>query len=208
MSSVFVWWAVWALLLIFSAAWIGRKWETARYLKVFCDNNGRFSLNQFQIVLWTILILSLFAGIAFARLCGGVENPLNIQFPNELLILMGISVGTSVAATAIKSGKDRDNIEVFGKGKPKWDQLYNKEDKNGEEAESVDVTRFQNFWITIIMLIMYLFMAISFVKSKAVLSGPVILPGFNDTLLYLIGISHAGYMAGKLPRQNKVIPVK
>lgn len=111
MNSVYVWWAVSAGVLIFSAARIGKATH-GNVFGLLIDSRGRYSLSQFQITLWTVLVLSLLSGVFFARLFGGVSDPLGITIPNELLLVMGISVGSTTLAGAVKANKDLRGVPV------------------------------------------------------------------------------------------------
>ncbi len=195
MLSIFLWWGISAVVLVVAAGRAGRGAQGS-VLGIFLDSRGRFSLSQFQMVLWTVVVLSLLAGVFLARVFRGVSNPLNITIPSELLIAMGISVGSTVTATAIKAGKDLRNILVIGRNQPKFSQVYLAEEGT---TEVVDVTKFQNFWLTMIAVSGYLAAAASMIRIVPIGADPYPLSGFNTTLLTLLGISHAGYLAGKLP---------
>lgn len=196
MNSVHVWWAISAVVLIVAAGWAGRA-SRRNILGILLDSRGRYSLTQLQIVLWTIVVLSLLAGVFLARLFERVAGPLNITIPNELLIVMGISVGSTAAATAIKTDKDARGVGIRGRNAPRFAQVYLVEEGSGPEV--VDVTKFQNFWLTLIAVGAYVAMTVAEVATGAIGANPYLLPGFDGTLVTILGISHAGYLAGKLP---------
>lgn len=203
MESVFVSWAISALVIILFAMLIGRKSASTNVLAIFFDFRGRYSLTRFQISMWTILVLSLLSGVFFARLIGGVDFPLNITIPSELLILMGISVGSTVTSEAIKAEKDKKKgLEIArvtnGRG-AKFSQVYLAEEGEAGKDEAIDITKFQNFLLTLIVLIAYVAATIVYINGKSTISELNALPGLSSTILTLIGISHAGYIAGKLP---------
>lgn len=198
MNSGFVWWGISAAVLIVAAAWIGRRAPKANILGIFLDSRGRFSLSQFQIVLWTIVVLSLLAGVFFARLFAGVPKPLDVKIPNELLIVMGISTGSAATAGAIKASKDIRDVTIIDSAKPPtFAQVYLVEE--GTQSAVVDPTKFQNFWLTLIAIVAYVAMAVAHIAAKTAVADLNSLPGFEGTLVTLLGISHAGYLAGKLP---------
>ena len=199
MTSVYVWWGISAAVLVTSAAWLGRTVKQ-NILGILLDNRGRYSLSQFQIVLWTLVVLSLLSGVFFARVFGGVATPLNITIPNELLIVMGISVGSAATASAIKASKDLKDARIRTKDLPKFSQLYLAEEGSG--PETIDVTRFQNFWLTLIVIVAYVATAVAYIAAQGTPAEITALPPFDPTLLGLLGISHAGYLAGKLPDQK------
>jgi len=197
MTAVYLWWFVSALVLVVAAGWIGRRAPHGNALGILIDSRGRFSLSQFQIALWTIVLLSLLTGVFVARLLARIPQPLNIAIPNELLIVMGISVGSTAAAGAVKAGKDIRNVSILSKDQPKFAQVYLTEEGTGKET--VDITRFQNFWLTVIVVGAYVASVFTFIGATKTLGELASLPGFDKSLLTLLGISHAGYIAMKIP---------
>jgi NADH:ubiquinone oxidoreductase subunit 5 (subunit L)/multisubunit Na+/H+ antiporter MnhA subunit len=200
MRSVYVCWVISALVLILAAAWSGLL-SKKNFLGILVDSRGRFSLSHLQIVLWTILVFSLLSGVFFARLFNGVENPLNIQIPDELLILMGISLGSSTTAGAIKASKDgNEKVHILKETPRRFSQVYLVEEgKPDEEDHVVDIGKFQNLWLTLIVIVAYICAACSYIAAKSTLAELNALPGLSGTLLTLLGISHAGYIGGKIP---------
>ena len=82
--------------------------------------------------------------------------------------------------------------------KAKFSQVFLAEEGEAAKNEAIDITKFQNFLLTFIVLIAYVAAAIAFIaKTKVTCLNA--LPGLDSTMLTLIGISHAGYIAGKLP---------
>ena len=197
MTTVYVAWAVSALVLILAAGWAGRAASAAKNpLRILVDSRGRYSLSQLQIVLWTIVVLSLLAGVFIARLFHAVPNPLDITIPDEVLIVMGISIGSATAAGAIKASKDMKGTsqKVL---QARFSQTFTEEGEGDDDI--VDITKFQNLWLTLIVIAAYVVSAINYIGTKTDPGALNALPGFNGTLLTLLGISHAGYLAGKLP---------
>jgi hypothetical protein len=125
------------------------------------------------------------------------------QIPPQLLGLMGISAGSGVLATGVKGSKDApgSTANVAREGKtitlrngttatiaPKFAQIWLEEE--GDQADKVvSITKYQNFIFTIVIL--------GFYVSTAWKSGT--LPTLPNNLVWLIGISHAGYVGGKVP---------
>jgi hypothetical protein len=213
MESVFISWAISASIIIFITGLIGKKSKVDNVLAIFIDFRGRYSLTRFQISMWTIIVISLFSGVFFARLFGKIPSPLDITIPKELLILMGISMGSTATSEAIKAGKDiKDKKGEYiarvpkepkqGSPKAKFAQVYLAEEGEAGREEAIDITKFQNFLLTFIVLIAYVAAAIAFI-AKTKVSCLTALPGLDGTMLTLIGISHAGYIAGKLPDKKQ-----
>jgi hypothetical protein len=69
-------------------------------LGILVDKRGRFSLTHFQLMVWTVVVLSLISGVFWGRLIEGVSDPLGFSIPAELLGLIGITLGSSVARVA------------------------------------------------------------------------------------------------------------
>ncbi len=186
-ASVYVSWTISALVLIIAAVIAGRRSGRGSLGLLVSPGSGQISLTNFQIVLWTIVILSLISGVFFARLFGSVNEPLGFEIPTELLTVMGISVGSAVTATAIATSTSTPNRTQATE--PKLLQAVT-------SNNSVDVTRFQNFWFTILLVVAYVALAIDFVSGKS-LEEITTLPVFEGTLNALLGISHGGYLVGK-----------
>jgi hypothetical protein len=170
-------------------------------LGILIDNRGRYSLTHFQLVLWTILILSLVSGVFWGRLIEDVGDPLSFKIPGEVLGLLGISVGSAVLATTVKASKnasDPDNVAASSKNndRPRFWQMFMVEE--GEYADKViDVTKYQNFIITLILVAAYTALAIHAVSDAASAAAVKTLPKFSETFLILVGISQAGYVGAK-----------
>jgi hypothetical protein len=203
MKGVLIAWGLSVLPLLLLAVWLGRFLGRG-YAGILIDNRGRYSLTQFQLVLWTLLVLSLLSGLFFARAFSGVvQDALDFAIPTELLIVMGISLAGGAISSTIKAGKDASHPERIAasnaQDRPRFAQMFLVEE--GALADQVvDVAKFQNFWLTLILVTAYGFLAIKTIMSVTSITA-VVLPGFDDSFLVLLGISHAGYLAGKLPDQ-------
>ena len=194
-------WFFFAVILLFAAHRVGKS-GLGNGLGIFIDDRGKYSLSRLQLVLWTVLVLSLLAAVSAARILNGAVDALDFTIPSELLIVLGISVGGAVGAEAIKAGKDSSRpVQITASDlhdKPRWTQIFLVEE--GELADkAIDVTKYQNFWLTLILLVAYVVLVVKHWPVDGVIDQ---LPGFHDTFLFLLGISHAGYLAGKLPDRS------
>jgi hypothetical protein len=61
----------------------------------------------------------------------------------------------------------------------------------------IDVAKFQNFCFTLVVVTAFIVLTCTTNAGKPV--GELTIPAFSGTLLTLLGISHGGYLAGKLP---------
>ena len=201
MSTFQIWWIVSGLVLLILAVWIGRQ-TTKMFLGILIDGRGRYSLTHFQIVLWTIIILSSAVGVLIAK---GFD-PTNFGLSSQLLGLMGVSAGSAVLATGVKATKDAPGAtaKVARAGTftlnddgtttpitPHFAQMWLEEE--GDLADKVvSITKFQNFIFTLVI--------VGFYVTLACKAGG--LPTLPDNVVWLIGISHAGYVGGKVPDKH------
>jgi hypothetical protein len=172
-------------LLLF-AAWIGKK-AGKGYSGILIDTRGRYSLTHFQLVLWTIVILSTFLGLVIST--GFASEALVI--PTQLLGLMGISAGSAVLSTGVKGIKDASITANVSRGGGNFSQIWLVEEGNSHD-KVVDITKFQNFIFTLVIVGYYVVAAWK--------SGK--LPELPDNILYLLGIANAGYVGGKVPEKK------
>jgi hypothetical protein len=213
-----IYWAISGAVLVVCAALIGRAVKKG-LTGILIDDRGRYSLNRFQLVMWTLLVMSTFLGLFFSS--GYTAANLKIVFgiPQTLLVLMGISVGSATTAGAVKSGKDQNpQVRVAKAGllpphpaavaaaaaagaappqpqvvPPKFSQVF-LEEEGSQVDKVVDVTKFQNFFFTLAL-------GIAYVVTVANMTQPNY-PQFDPNVMWLLGISHAGYVAGKLPTKG------
>jgi hypothetical protein len=204
--AVLYWvWAVMAVVMVVVAVVVSRRIGRGA-LGVLVDSRGRYSLSQLQVVSWSVVLLSLLAGVFAGRVAAGAADPLTFRLPPELLGALGITIGSAFTALAVKASKDDTRPETIAANdaglEPRLAQIFLVE--QGEQADkAIDVTKYQNFWITLLVLVGYVSTVVSAVGRSDSLADfdP---PGFSGTLLALLGISHAAYIAGKLPNHSGV----
>jgi len=194
-----LWWGISSLILL-GIAWGVGYFSGNGTLGILIDHRGRYSLTHFQVVLWTIVILSSCSGLLIAH--GFNPNAINIS--PELLGLMGISAGSAVLATGVKGSKDASTANIARVGQQftqsngttrqisaSFAQIWLEEE--GDLADKVvNITKFQNFIFTLVIFGFYIVAA---VKSGG-------LPELPERIVWLIGISHSGYVGGKVPNKK------
>ena len=200
----------------FGNAWIGSSvvlvalaivigWTvTKKWAGVLIDGRGRYSLTHFQTVIWTLAILSAY----IAALVSSSFDSTNLSIDTSLLQLMGIAATSAVLATGVKSIKDAPGSAagpIASEGEiitrpdasttvitAKLQQMWLEEE--GSLADKVvNITKFQNFVFTLVALGVFVALA---TKAQR-------LPALPETLVWLLGISHAGYVGGKVPDKTK-----
>jgi len=209
-------WALCAAALLALAAWAGSRAKfksipSGTLCGILIDERERYSLNRLQLVVWTMLILSTFLGMLFYALAAGLPIDDALKITTELLGLLGISASTAVVAGAVKDGKNvrRPWAIIGGTGwkervephRPNWAtdplptstprfvQVFLEEEGTGGGTEVVSITKFQNFIFTIALAVIYVVLTC---KAMGY-------PAFDEQVLWLVGISHAGYIGGKIP---------
>jgi hypothetical protein len=193
-------WFLSFLALVGLAVWIGGQTGKG-ILGILIDQRGRYSLTHFQLVLWTIVILSSAIGVLISSKLDATK----LVLPPELLALMGISAGSAVLSTGVKATKDAlgSTARVARAGDfklstgapetitPHLAQIWLEEE--GDLADKVvSITKYQNFIFTLVILCIYVALA---VKEGG-------LPALPESVVWLIGISHAGYVGGKVPNKQ------
>lgn len=188
-----IWMPVSLLILVLFAAWLGAKTQAKSIFGIFIDSRGRYSLTHFQITTWTLVILSTVLGMFISQ---GYKFDPTFKIPNELLEIMGISVTSGVLATGIKSSKDNSStagtilrgLKNNNDFHAKFSQIWLEEE--GDFADkTINITKYQNFILTIL--------AVGFYIKLAWDNGDI--KPLPETLIGLIGISNAGYVAAKVP---------
>lgn len=183
-------WGISFVVLVVMAGTIG--WRAVKKVTgVLIDSRGRYSLTHFQIVVWTLVILSAY----LADLISSGLDISRLEISPELLALMGISTGSAVLSTGVKAVKDASgsgaNVARSSTTYPaKFSQIWLEEE--GAFADKViSIAKYQGFIFTLVALVF-------FVTLAAQAQG---LPELPDGLVWLLGISHAGYVGGKLPNK-------
>lgn len=215
MNSFYWSWFVSALVLAVFIAWIGKKVKVPALDKptiwgFLIDARSRYSLNRLQLMMWTFLIISTFLGLLFSSLFG--KNPTSaLAIPDQLLGLLGISTGSAVVASAVKNNKDvtrgdkivrstpplqsGDAAPLNNHNKaivPRFSQVFLEEEGGQGRDEIISVSKFQNFLFTLALGIVYVVLT---VKTKGY-------PSLDNNVIWLIGISHSGYIGGKIPNKD------
>lgn len=177
-------WFLAVIVLVLLYGWVGRS-SRKTVMGVFVDDRERISLNHFQLVLWTILVL---ATLIAAFVSSGFDATA-LEIPQELLILIGISVGSGVASGAVKSVKDAPGSPAkVARGNPRPAQVFLAEE-GAQANQTVSISKFQNFVFTVVAALAYVVLTL---RAQDY-------PALPEQVLWLIGISHAGYIAGKIP---------
>jgi hypothetical protein len=195
---------------------------------ILIDSRNRYSLSQLQIVAWSALAVPALAvtlGNNALRMPATSGFP-DLSLDWTLIALMGISLGsflTTPIALSVKSRQTPDpsameNLESVAAQQGLSPESLSSNGSlvtktsakdarlsdlvTGEEignAATLDITRIQMLAITAVVWMTYavlLFNTISLGGADGWLISSF--PSFNSTLLALLLVSHAGYIAGKV----------
>ncbi|GLY51136.1 hypothetical protein [Lentzea sp. NBRC 102530] len=200
MATTFWAWIVSALVIVLLAVVVPSRLGTQNVLR---DARGRYSLSRVQVMVWTVVLLSLISGMAYGRFAAGQVDVAGFVIPQQALWLLGVSLGSGVVAAAIKVAKSTsrpDSVAAYPLGQETgrfWEMLTVEE--GASAGRSVDLTKFQNFVITVLLVLLYVAQAVSAFKAVDDPAGIAGMPVFSDALLVLLAVSHAGYLLGKIP---------
>ncbi|HEY7228248.1 MAG TPA: Ig-like domain-containing protein, partial [Nitrososphaeraceae archaeon] len=184
-----------------------RKKYSTKFRDIVRDENWYPSLAIFQFLMWTAIVLFAYFGIALLRFFSGVGPFTDIN--QNILFVMGISAGTTGAATAISKYR-------YGMATP-IDVAPTKETPSDEarknlpgyktmlmENGKITLTRFQMFawtWIGVIAYLGLLFLVLStqlgYIEQLSLPTLPAVFP-------VLMGVSEGVYLGDKLFKQKYV----
>ena len=227
------WWMIdigqllfaWCLVLLIFAAFIFicGHFVTGRWLGALIDERNVMSLSRFQIVLWTLLVLSAYLVAVLHNMSLGLSEPMKIEIQDGLWWLMGISTTSLVGSTLILNDKTTkaseasevsstfellkkqgDNESTLGTNglivvntdisKARWSDMFTGEEVGN--AAHLDMARLQMFFFTLITALAFAVL-LGHMFFGEVAHGIPSLPALSNSMVTLIGISHAGYLTAK-----------
>jgi hypothetical protein len=151
-------WALTILLLIGCFAVIGLlptgTPPISDWRGVLIDQRNKISLSRFQLVLWSLLVISAIVTEGTINAFSGQCNPLGLAIPNELWILLGLSGGTAVAAPVVLAAKSAaGTLATKAASAHTWaDMFYGDETGNSDQ---VDFSKVQQFFLTVVVILVY-----------------------------------------------------
>jgi hypothetical protein len=193
-----------------------------RPIGAFIDNRNRISLSKLQAGAWTVVVLAAFATAAAYNASApsalaGTVTALAVVIPGELLLAMGISATSLVATPALLSLKSDEtpvdgaaaeaaqklNVPLNPSGKivakaaasdASWADIVTGDELGN--AGSPDLGKIQQVLITVLLLgcyAGYAFAALANAHTATITSLPLL----DKSFVWLLGISHASYLAYK-----------
>lgn len=224
------WQLTWVAMLLILAIFtfgVGRA-LTGTWKSLLIDERNMQSLARLQLVLWTGLVISALATAAAWNIHMGRDDPLALNIPEELWILLGISSATLVGSNLIKtkqanpasqdisreaatqrlnemSGGGQIGVGELAKNvsrvQARWTDMFMSEGIHNEGT--LDVGKIQMFAFTLIVVLAY---AAAFARTSYLpdhQDGPRFdFPSIGESLVALLGISSTAYLANKAANQH------
>jgi hypothetical protein len=197
---------------------------------ILINERNLMSLSRFQIVVWTLIILSAYMSLALSRIVAGAPDALAIQLDWRLWALLGISTTSLVGSPLILSTKKDKTPDELNKvthkaavalkqpeseitehcegllyGNPSAADARFSDMFEGEELENtayIDMAKVQMFFFTLVAAVCYAVLLFKLVIT----TDPKEITGFPmlpDGLIAILAISHAGYLGNKIVDHTK-----
>jgi len=234
-NPVFVWAASFVLIVVL-LIYIGLGSDNnPKWYGVLIDKDrNRLSLSRLQITLWTIIIISAYMTVALIRSMPNALNdladqqkeicaqtlteectpqPLNISFPSEVWVVLGISTVSFAGSSLIKINKRQQfwtNITKEDLNKPvlyqapgaKFSDIFYGDDEGNRD--SIDLSKVQMFFFTMVLMFAYVVAIGTLMLNEELLRAPLAFefPIFSSSMATILAISHVGYLIVKTPNQK------
>lgn len=199
MAKVWVWLVTLAMATLLCAC-IGKA-ITQMWLGVLIDGRNRIALSRLQMLAWTLLVLSGLITAASGNLAvAGSTAALAITIQDELLAVMGIATASLAASPALLTLKTAtaggtalaQNRAANDAG---WLDIF----RGDEDADKdrPDLSKIQQFLITLALVGVYGVALGDQFHDMA--QGTLFrsFPPLDQKFVWLLGISHAGYLTYK-----------
>jgi len=151
------------------------------------------SLSLFQFFVWTLVIAFVFLGFYLIRILNGELSDMPV-IPSNILVLLGISVAVPIVSTGYtKKVYSPETPKKPPEKLPPFSMML-------QQGGKVTLTRFQMFLWTFIGIAIYLstvWITISGISATTPIAD-LSIPNIDPTLVYLMGLSQAGYLGGRL----------
>lgn len=216
--------ALTALMILVGVSVTGLFWG------ILINERNIMSLSRFQAALWTIIVLADLATILLGRAWAGLPltDAQNLLRP-DLLALMGISYASAVGTSIVHANKSgvptppaamqaaQTNLNdpagdftaaqgVMYKNKKPSDARVGDMFQGDElaDAQTSDLSKVQMFFFTIVGVIVFLGTAdANFSNMKL---ADVTIPQLPESLIALMGISHAAHLGNKAVTRTQQQP--
>jgi uncharacterized membrane protein len=205
MAAIWISYGVTIGVMTLVAAIAGRL-RCKSFFGIFIDSRDTWSLTQFQLVLWTFTIIPVLIAVVIGRATSDPLTAWDLTVPGEVWGLLGISLGSTALAVAIKTQKNEPTEDPLGAcdrvltrdgaSKARFSDMFAYDEGTGSLTR-LDVTKFQNFVFTVALAVTYVWNCLWLFGKAGSPSAITGLPALSGVALGILGISHAGYLTGK-----------
>jgi hypothetical protein len=193
-------WLVTAVLLVICFAIIGRLPPIDDWRGVLIDQRNKLSLSRFQLVVWSILVISAIITEGVLNAVWGRSSPLSLAIPKELWILLGISTTAFVAAPLVLGTKG-SSLDTNPPGQHAWRDIFYGDDTGN--ADQVDFSKVQQFSFTFVLVAVYAVSIASTLISAVPSSSTLTFPQIDAGFIGIMAVSQTAYIAYKaVPQSN------
>ena len=206
----------WILIFVFSSFMVGlagKMTEQDRWTAVITSERNRFSLGRLQFMTWTIIIFSCYCHCLLSNFAIDgitIESAVNVNIPDQVLLILGINTGSALLGSAVISAQkpqsDKDKIafrvptDSDPDPKPDISDLFTGETVG--KRSNIIVSRLQALLFTLGISIIYVG---SYLKTITAEEGSLIesLPMISQSMVLLMGISQTAYVSAKAVPTDK-----
>jgi hypothetical protein len=208
-----LWFTVALGVLVLALMFVIGDGIVGRVQGILIDSRNRVSLKNFQLVAWTLVVLTAYGGVFLTNLLAGESavDALNISVPPELWAALGVSGATFVTAKAITADQGTKSLKgaavappagIAAKGKlavknvatdASWGDMF-VSDIIGNSM-NVDISKVQMFFFTVVLAIGYMAAVVNLLISTTKPIGA--LPSLNSAFVIVLAISQGGYLGRK-----------
>jgi hypothetical protein len=204
---------------------------TGSWRGMLIDARNRFSLSRLQMLAWTLLVLPAVYAAILVNLAIRAPNPLEVEVPSTLWMLMGLSTTSLAATPLIRTTKESRPADPTQEARTLDTLAARRGDATGESlgavgqvvvnrrpqdarvgdlfagedvgnAALVDLSKVQLAYVTGILWLAYA-VALANLFRPGDGSRIAALPGLDSGLVALLGISHIGYLTAKAFPQSR-----
>ena len=192
-------WLFTILLVILCFAIIGRLPPIIDWRGVLIDQRNKMSLSRLQLVVWSILVISAVVTEGVLNAVWGRPSPLSLAIPNELWIVLGISIASFVAAPVVLGTKGND-LDTNLPDQHAWRDIFYGDDTGN--ADQVDFSKVQQFFFTIVLVVGYAVSIGRTLVAAVPSSSQLVFPGLDPGFIGIMAVSQTAYIAYKAIPQN------
>lgn len=162
------------------------------------NENDNYSASLLQMLIFTLLTIFAYTTVFAARVgeISGLINNSWVNVPSNLLILMGISVGTAIASRAIK-------VEQIKSGNITESAASDESSLTTSRDGKTDLVKIQMLMWTLIAVVVYLNILWRFILNEGFKGDNPALPDIDTAFMVLLGISQGGHVANQLSEKPK-----